>query len=143
MNMLDIIGPAMVGPSSSHTAGAVRIGRIARKLMAEKIISAKILLHGSFLATGKGHGTDRALVAGLLGMEVDDDRIRISFEVASREGLSFEFGSIMLPNSKERPSAAATSKLIRIRSSSTSIPRRPATRARSVPCPFPVARKEP
>ena len=66
--------------------------------MAEKIISAKILLHGSFLATGKGHGTDRALVAGLLGMDVDDDRIRISFEVAAAEGLSFEFGSIMLPD---------------------------------------------
>ena len=62
MNMLDIIGPAMVGPSSSHTAGAVRIGRIARKLMAEKIISAKILLHGSFLATGKGHGTDKKAI---------------------------------------------------------------------------------
>ena len=103
MNMLDIIGPAMVGPSSSHTAGAVRIGRIARKLMAEKIIEAKILLHGSFLATGKGHGTDRALLAGLLGMDVDDERIRISFEVAGQEGLSFSFGSIMLtdahPNS--------------------------------------------
>ena len=66
--------------------------------MAEKIISAKILLHGSFLATRKGHGTDRALVAGLLGMDVDDDRIRISFEVAAAEGLSFEFGSIMLPD---------------------------------------------
>ena len=103
MNMLDIIGPAMVGPSSSHTAGAVRIGRIARKLMAEKIIEAKILLHGSFLATGKGHGTDRALLAGLLGMDVDDERIRISFDVAGQEGLSFSFGSIMLtdahPNS--------------------------------------------
>ena len=96
MNMLDIIGPAMVGPSSSHTAGAVRIGRIARKLMAEKIIEAKRLLHGSFLATGKGHGTDRALLAGLLGMDVDDERIRISFEVAGQEGLSFSFGSIML-----------------------------------------------
>ena len=103
MNMLDIIGPAMVGPSSSHTAGAVRIGRIAKKLMAEKIMEARILLHGSFLATGKGHGTDRALVAGLLGMDVDDDRIRISFEVAHQQGLDFTFGSIMLadahPNS--------------------------------------------
>lgn len=103
MNMLDIIGPAMVGPSSSHTAGAVRIGRIARKLMGETITEAKILLHGSFLATGKGHGTDRALVAGLLGMDVDDDRIRISFEVAHQQGLDFTFGSIMLadahPNS--------------------------------------------
>lgn len=103
MNMLDIIGPAMVGPSSSHTAGAVRIGRIAKKLMAERITEANILLHGSFLATGRGHGTDRALVAGLLGMDVDDGRIRTSFDVAREEGLSFTFGSIMLtdahPNS--------------------------------------------
>lgn len=103
MNMLDIIGPDMVGPSSSHTAGAVRIGRIAKKLMAERIVEAELLLHGSFLATGKGHGTDRALIAGLLGMDVDDDRIRTSFEIAKESGLSFTFGSIMLtdghPNS--------------------------------------------
>ena len=56
MNMLDIIGPVMVGPSSSHTAGAVKIGYISRKLMGEEIKSAKIHLYGSFLATGKGHG---------------------------------------------------------------------------------------
>ena len=72
MNLLDIIGPVMVGPSSSHTAGAVKIGRVAQKLIAEKVIRADIFLHGSFLATGKGHGTDKALVAGLLGMTVDD-----------------------------------------------------------------------
>ena len=72
MNMLDIIGPVMVGPSSSHTAGAVKIGYISRKLMGEEIKSAKIHLYGSFLATGKGHGTDKALVAGLLGLHVDD-----------------------------------------------------------------------
>ena len=58
MNLLDIIGPVMVGPSSSHTAGAVKIGRVAQKLIAEKVIRADIFLHGSFLATGKGHGTD-------------------------------------------------------------------------------------
>ena len=67
MNIFDIIGPVMVGPSSSHTAGAVKIGYIARKLMGEEIAEAEILLYGSFLATGKGHGTNMALVAGLMG----------------------------------------------------------------------------
>ena len=64
MDIFDIIGPVMVGPSSSHTAGAVRIGYIAGKLMGEPIAKAEILLYGSFLATGKGHGTRKALVAG-------------------------------------------------------------------------------
>ena len=72
MNLLDIIGPVMVGPSSSHTAGAVKIGRVCHKLLAEKVVRADIYFHGSFLATGKGHGTDKAVVAGLLGMQVDD-----------------------------------------------------------------------
>lgn len=71
MNIFDIIGPVMVGPSSSHTAGAVKIGYIARKLMGEEIAEAEILLYGSFLATGKGHGTNMALVAGLMGMKPD------------------------------------------------------------------------
>ena len=86
MNLFDIIGPIMVGPSSSHTAGAVRIGLIARKLMGEPIQSVTIVLHGSFRATGKGHGTDRALVAGLLGMEPDDIRIPQSFSFAKEAG---------------------------------------------------------
>lgn len=72
----------MVGPSSSHTAGAVRIGYISRRLLGEPLREAGILLHGSFLATGKGHGTDRALVAGLLGMHPDDVRIPQSLEIA-------------------------------------------------------------
>lgn len=71
MNIMDIIGPVMVGPSSSHTAGAVKIGQISRKLLAEPVQQAEICFHGSFLATGKGHGTDRALVAGLLGLACD------------------------------------------------------------------------
>ena len=66
MNIFDIVGPVMVGPSSSHTAGAVRIGRVARKLLGEEVSKAEILFYGSFLATGKGHGTDKAIVAGLL-----------------------------------------------------------------------------
>ncbi|MGN0350811.1 MAG: L-serine ammonia-lyase, iron-sulfur-dependent subunit beta [Roseburia sp.] len=103
MNLLDIIGPIMVGPSSSHTAGAVKIGRVCRKLLAEEIAEANIFFHGSFLATGKGHGTDRALVAGLLGMEVDNPKIPYSFEVAKERRMKFQLGGIDLgdvhPNS--------------------------------------------
>ena len=75
MNLFDILGPVMVGPSSSHTAGAVRIGWMTQKLLGEQPVEAKILMYGSFAATGKGHGTDRGLVAGLLGMRPDDERI--------------------------------------------------------------------
>ena len=94
MNLLDIIGPVMVGPSSSHTAGAVKIGRVCHKLLAEKVVRADIFFHGSFLATGKGHGTDKAVVAGLLGMQVDDPAIPHSFEIAEREGLQFTLSGI-------------------------------------------------
>jgi len=96
MNLLDIIGPIMVGPSSSHTAGAVKIGLVARKLMVEKVVKADIYFHGSFLATGKGHGTDKAVVAGLLGIAVDDSRVPFSFEIAEQEGLEFKITGIDL-----------------------------------------------
>ncbi|MBS7145900.1 MAG: L-serine ammonia-lyase, iron-sulfur-dependent subunit beta [Roseburia sp.] len=103
MNLLDIIGPVMVGPSSSHTAGAVKIGRVCHKLLAEKVVRADIFFHGSFLATGKGHGTDKAVVAGLLGMQVDDPAIPHSLEIAERERLQFTLSGIDLgdvhPNS--------------------------------------------
>ena len=103
MNLLDIIGPVMVGPSSSHTAGAVKIGRVSRKLLAEEVADAKIYFHGSFLATGKGHGTDKAILAGLLGMQVDDPRIPESFTMAKESGMSFTLEGIDLgdvhPNS--------------------------------------------
>ena len=75
MNIFDIVGPVMVGPSSSHTAGAVKIGYVSRKLLGEEVKEARILLYGSFLTTGTGHGTGKALVAGLLGMKTDDIRI--------------------------------------------------------------------
>ncbi|MBR2036999.1 MAG: L-serine ammonia-lyase, iron-sulfur-dependent subunit beta [Lachnospiraceae bacterium] len=103
MNIFDIIGPVMVGPSSSHTAGACKIGYVSRKLMAQPIVKAEIFLHGSFLLTGKGHGTNLALVAGLLGMKPDDKRIPYSFEQAKKEGMDFSFGEVDLkdvhPNS--------------------------------------------
>ena len=103
MNLFDIIGPVMVGPSSSHTAGAVKIGRVSRRLLAEEIESAKIYFHGSFLATGQGHGTDKALVAGLLGLDVDDPNIPDSFAIAREKGMHYTISGIDLgeahPNS--------------------------------------------
>ncbi len=87
MNIFDIMGPVMVGPSSSHTAGAVRIGRVARHLLGSQPLKAEILLHGSFAATGAGHGTDRAIVAGLLDMEPDDIAIPRSFQLAQEAGV--------------------------------------------------------
>ena len=105
MNIFDIIGPVMVGPSSSHTAGAVRIGYISGKLLGEPIKKAELLLYGSFLATGKGHGTQKALVAGLLGMAPDDTRIPDSFRIAEQAGIEVIFGEAHLkeahPNSVE------------------------------------------
>ena len=91
MNIFEILGPVMVGPSSSHTAGAVRIGLMTRRLVGQKPVKARIGMYGSFLATGRGHGTDRAVVAGLLGMKPDDIRIPESFELAAADGLSFSF----------------------------------------------------
>lgn len=103
MNIFDIVGPVMVGPSSSHTAGAVRIGFVSRKLLGEPVKKVQLLLYGSFLATGKGHGTDRALVAGLLGMLPDDERVPFSFEEAQKLEMEFCFGEANLkeahPNS--------------------------------------------
>ena len=96
MNLFDILGPVMVGPSSSHTAGAVRIGYISGKLLQDHVVKAEILLHGSFATTGIGHGTDRALIAGLLGMHPDDIRIPDSFALAEKEGLSFSFSTVTL-----------------------------------------------
>ena len=105
MNIFDILGPVMVGPSSSHTAGAVRIGRIARRLLGEGTpMHAWIGLSGSFAATGRGHGTDRAIIAGLLGMQTDDERIASSFACAAQEGMAFTFESVKLTG--EHPNTA-------------------------------------
>ncbi len=91
IDIFDIMGPIMVGPSSSHTAGAVRIGRMARTLLGDEPVKAALHLHGSFATTGVGHGTDKALVAGLLGMAPDDLDIPISFDIAAERGLKFTF----------------------------------------------------
>ena len=96
MNIFDIMGPVMVGPSSSHTAGAVRIGLISRRLLGSQPVSASILLHGSFAATGAGHGTDKALVAGLLGMHPDDPDIPRAFPLAEQAGMKLTIGTVVL-----------------------------------------------
>ncbi|MDI6601572.1 MAG: L-serine ammonia-lyase, iron-sulfur-dependent subunit beta [Thermoanaerobacteraceae bacterium] len=87
----DILGPIMIGPSSSHTAGAARIGNIARKIYGGKITSVRFYLHGSFAETYRGHGTDRALLAGILCMDPSDDRLRDSLNIAKEMGIDFEF----------------------------------------------------
>lgn len=87
MNVFDIIGPVMIGPSSSHTAGAARIGGVARALLAAEPARAVIQLHGSFAKTYKGHGTDKALIAGIMGMAPDDESIRFSPRLAAEAGL--------------------------------------------------------
>ena len=82
LSIRDIIGPVMIGPSSSHTAGALRIALIARHLLAAAPVKATFTLYGSFARTYQGHGTDRALLAGMLGLSADDERIRDSFALA-------------------------------------------------------------
>ncbi|MBQ8016075.1 MAG: L-serine ammonia-lyase, iron-sulfur-dependent subunit beta [Clostridia bacterium] len=91
ISVFEVIGPNMVGPSSSHTAGAASIARLAWKMVHKKIKSVKFTLYGSFAQTYRGHGTDRALLGGMMGFETDDERIRDSFEIAENEGIAFSF----------------------------------------------------
>ncbi|MGL5313429.1 MAG: L-serine ammonia-lyase, iron-sulfur-dependent subunit beta [Peptostreptococcaceae bacterium] len=90
-SVFDIVGPNMIGPSSSHTAGAARLGKTASKIAGKPVKEVKFLLHGSFAETYKGHGTDKALVGGILGFQPDDARIKNSFELANEQGVKFEF----------------------------------------------------
>ena len=91
IGVFDILGPIMIGPSSSHTAGAARLGKIARSIAGSDIAEVTFLLHGSFAKTYKGHGTDRALIAGILGMEPSDERLRNSIDIAKDAGIKFLF----------------------------------------------------
>jgi L-serine dehydratase len=90
-SVFDIIGPRMIGPSSSHTAGAARLGKVARKIGGKGILEVTFILYGSFAQTYKGHGTDRALVAGVLGMDPNDENLSNSMEIAQKDGLKYEF----------------------------------------------------
>ena len=91
IGIFEVLGPIMIGPSSSHTAGAARLGKIARTIVNKPIKDVTFLLHGSFKETYKGHGTDRALVAGILGMMPDDERLRDALLIAEKEGLEVHF----------------------------------------------------
>ncbi len=95
-SVFEIIGPPMVGPSSSHTAGACRLGLAARAILAETPAHAQIGLHGSFWSTGQGHGTDQAIISGLLNRRPEDDRLKSAFEDAKQEHLTFSFEQIDL-----------------------------------------------
>jgi L-serine dehydratase len=101
VSLLDIIGPVMVGPSSSHTAGACRLGLLARCLVGGTPERARIELHGSFARTGEGHGTDKAIVGGLMGFRPDDERIRDALGIADREGLDYRFEKTTLGEENE------------------------------------------
>ena len=94
--VFDIIGPVMIGPSSSHTAGAVRLGLIARKILGQEPVTVNIDLHGSFAQTYRGHGTDKALIAGILAFKPDDDRIREALKIADQKGISYRFNKVNL-----------------------------------------------
>ena len=122
MDLFDILGPVMVGPSSSHTAGAVRIGLMARTLLGAPPVEAAIHLHGSFAETGPGHGTDRALVAGLLGMQPDDLRIPRAAREAEKAGLTVTIDTVDLreahPNTAVLSLRAANDKRLEMQACS-------------------------
>ena len=106
ISVFDVIGPIMIGPSSSHTAGALRISQVAYKIFKDEIKEAKFTLYGSFSQTYKGHGTDRALIGGILGFDTENEKIKNSFELTNEKGISvkFEIGEMdpdMHPNTVE------------------------------------------
>lgn len=97
--LFDIIGPRMIGPSSSHTAGAARLGNVASRILGNQVRTAEITLYGSFAQTGKGHGTDKAIIAGLLGFATDDLRIRNAYQEARKRGMEVQ----MVLSTQEMP----------------------------------------
>lgn len=121
-SVFDIIGPVMVGPSSSHTAGAVRLGRLARAVLGETPVHADIGLHGSFASTGTGHGTNLALVAGLLGFAPDDPDIKDALVLAADAGLEVSFHTVKLgqahPNTALFVLTAADGRKVELQGSS-------------------------
>lgn len=93
ISAFDVLGPNMIGPSSSHTAGAVAISLLAQKMISGTIASVHFTLYGSFAKTYRGHGTDRALLGGIMGFQTDDERIRDSFTIAAKRGLDYTFST--------------------------------------------------
>ena len=105
ISLFEVIGPNMVGPSSSHTAGAASMALLARKLFPGEIKKVQFTLYGSFATTYRGHGTDRALLGGIMGFETDDLRIRDSLQIAKERGLEYAF-SIQTKMGDEHPNTA-------------------------------------
>ena len=97
ISVFDVLGPNMIGPSSSHTAGAAKIAYLAQKMITGPLMQVDFTLYGSFARTYRGHGTDRALLGGIMGFTTDDMRIRNSFDIAENEGIAFQFQ----PNEEE------------------------------------------
>lgn len=97
ISVFDVLGPNMIGPSSSHTAGAAKIAYLAQKMIPGPLVQVDFTLYGSFARTYRGHGTDRALLGGMMGFTTDDMRIRNSFEIAEERGIAFQFQ----PNEEE------------------------------------------
>ena len=123
ISVFEVIGPNMVGPSSSHTAGAASIARLAWKMTNKKIKKVKFILYGSFAQTYRGHGTDRALLGGMMGFETDDVRIRDSFEIAEKERIEFSFEANTIetdvhPNTVDMEIVAVDGKLLTVRGES-------------------------
>ena len=120
-SIFSITGPITIGPSSSHTAGAVRIGRVARNLAGGEIQKARITFYGSFAETYKGHGTDLAIIGGLLGLEMSDPNIKHSLQLAQKNGLQYEFVTASDPRyhpNTVRIEAESSGRSINIRASS-------------------------
>jgi L-serine dehydratase len=140
MRLFDVLGPVMIGPSSSHTAGAARMGYVARRLLGEKPVRAEITLHGSFATTGRGHGTDRALVAGILGLQPDDPRLPESFALAARQGLAFTLGTAELrgahPNTARIRLTGETGRTLTLQAASVGGGRIRVTQIDGVPADF-------
>lgn len=101
ISIFEVLGPVMIGPSSSHTAGAAKIARIARSVANEDVKKVIFSLHGSFAKTYKGHGTDKALVAGILGLKEDDEDIKNSFTLAKQQGIEYHFVEAKLKDSHD------------------------------------------
>ena len=140
MRLFDVLGPVMIGPSSSHTAGAAKIGYTAQKLLGDLPVEADIGLYGSFATTGKGHGTDRALVAGLLGLRPDDPRLPDSFALAQQQGMKFRIHPVELrsahPNTAVLTLKSQTGRVLSMKAASVGGGRIRVTEIDGVPADF-------
>ena len=140
MRLFDVLGPVMIGPSSSHTAGAAKIGYTAQKLLGDIPADADIGLYGSFATTGRGHGTDRALVAGLLGLRPDDPRLPDSFGLAREQGMKFSIHPVELrsahPNTAVLRLTSRTGRVLSMKAASVGGGRIRVTEIDGVPADF-------